>query len=167
MKSINQQINLPAPTSVGSRQGGVGSRAGMFNSMPNLAVEDWSMDFYNDYNMYNACGGQHQEYSNLVGGAILGIAYPTCIRKLCRDCKNECKTVQGLAWRQGGSKCFSTCRTGGGVSAVAIKPEPNAPIPPPPIQQAQVQQGVSTEAMIGIGLGGLLVVLLIATIAKK
>ena len=44
MRSINSQIGLQAGE-------GKPSRSAYFRSQPQLAVEDWSRDFINDYNM--------------------------------------------------------------------------------------------------------------------
>ncbi len=97
-----------------------------------------------------------EEYSNVVGyliGRMLSLGYPTCVKKLCRECKNECKTVQGLKWRQGGKECFKECKAGGGAATVAMPTDEERAL-----ALEQLEDGkLGTGTIIAIGAGVLVV----------
>lgn len=172
METINQQLNI-TPTPRNSNMRSKMAR-GANDYQVQLGTEDPSLDFYNDIqsisNYHNANGwGEEGEYNN-----FLGIGYPACIKLDCKNCKNECKTVQGLKWGQGGKECHKSCmldkkneqmgRIRGLSSTGAVK---SGEIIPNEAAKQPQKAGMSTGAMIGIGAGVLLLVVGVVVIMKR
>ena len=103
MNTVNQQLGIGvAPSPLTPTR----YARGLKTSQPQLAYEDWSLDFYNDTqaidNMSNADGS----WSNAFGINIL--SYPTCVATKCRYCKKKC-LGEGKSWLKGGKACFNSC----------------------------------------------------------
>jgi len=94
--TVNEQLQIPvAPSSLNPTR----YTRGLTTAQPQLAYEDWSLDFYNDTQAIN-------NMSNAVTG---GISYPTvCLSASCRYCKTKCKG-EGLKWLKGGKECHNEC----------------------------------------------------------
>lgn len=176
MESINQQLNIEPS----NRNSNIRSRMarGAGDYQVQLGTEDPSLDYYNDIRAisgyHNANGWDFadgdrdlgneryeagEEFNSAVG--FLGIGYPPCVNLRCKTCKNECKTVQGLKWRKGGKECHNSCVLAaknaqmdriGGTTTEVIQEEI---IPDGDSRQSQDNggKGLSTGAMIGIGVG--------------
>tara|TARA_B110000211_G_C13877326_1_gene463582 strand:- start:190 stop:726 length:537 start_codon:yes stop_codon:yes gene_type:complete len=159
LDSINNQLNIGVPNdpNIPSRYA-----RGLFTMQPQLGVEDWSLDFYNDIDSLRRFSSAQGE-DNYSG--FLGIGYPACVRDVCRKCKNKCKNEQGLKWGKGGKSCHKTCV---GEWRDAGKPIVNAP-PPANAAAAKADEaalqasqdntkGLSTGAKVGIAVGVLAVI---------
>jgi len=87
---------------------------GLQTVQPQLATEDWALDYYNDTaainNMSNADGwggdsidSSTDDFEDFLGG------YPACIAAKCKICKSKCKYDEGLGWKSGGKECHKSC----------------------------------------------------------
>lgn len=173
MRTINQQLNItPTP-----RNSNMRSRMarGANDYQVQLGTEDPSLDFYNDIqsisNYHNANGwsADSSSYSSFLGG------YPPCVNLRCKNCKNECKTVKGLKWGDGGKECHKSCVLDD-KNAQMDRISGITPTPPIPDDTTLTSDnttgsnsptGMSTGVKIGIGVGVLLLTIGIIVLVKR
>ena len=110
-----------------------------------------------------------EDYSNF--------AYPICLKDACRICKSQCKDDEDKKWLKGGKKCYKQCRA---AKAQAEEDALNALImpsagtksdeitpPPPPSTDENSEGGMSTGAKVGLAVGGVAVIGILAFLVLK
>ena len=113
-----------------------------------------------------------QEYSNAFGG-MFGLGYPACVKSQCKECKSECKNIQGLKWRSGGKGCYQTCRDKkakeqmGGIDAMSLGGTTDVIKEAEVIGAAPEKAGMGAGAMVGIAIGGVLILGLVGYLVLK
>ena len=186
MRSVNQQLQIGIP----NRDVNLVNRyaRGLKSIQPQLMNEDPDLDYYNDtqeidaalygvspYRDVNlgsnwvAMSGDRdiaeemyeatEEYDN--AGGLLGLAYPTCLRADCKECKSKCKDIEGKKWRKGGKECYKECRAvkdqeyQDSFNTDSTLRDDDTPIDDTPIDDTPIDgggEGMGSGAKIGIGL---------------
>lgn len=182
MESINEQLNIRIPRNPNSVSQYARARDVY---QVQLGTADPDLDFYNDTQgmaMSNADGWDSIEGDRDLGAEAEAAAheaegyaeflgsYPICVNSRCKECKNDCKNVQGLKWTKGGKECHKGCvaqaksdqmdRINALTTADAVKA---AEV----VDAAPEKAGIGAGAMIGMAVGGLLIVGLVGYLVLK
>ena len=200
MESINRQLQIGLP----NRNVNIKNKyaLGLGSYQPQLGTTDPDLDYYNDTRsidevLMGADGDIHHRaiktkanssWRSMGGDRDLSedyyeaeedfsnFAYPLCLKKSCKHCKNKCKREQGLKWRKGGKECYKPCKAEYEENELA-EIRANTPkavsetTKAQPVEKKEVideqPQGLSAGAKLGIGIGVVAVLGLIGFLALR